>query len=388
MKKVTRIFGLVCLAGLLAFSTSCKKNQDTKEGSVVEISVPDGMMVDEGGERAYVVPNGTVYWLGDDQLVVYNLSDEFDESKRSVFHNVTGAGPRARFQGPTVGAKKTFGYRYFYPTQMVDLEYNEAQGDLANNNREHFIISPTQNYCRYTDGGHVSSIMDPDAMPMAVKPASLTSYAQLKHIFGVANVQLRAEDNEDVYVKQVELFDQGYNIWGTCSLCLHNVDITEGDHTGSLDQLWQLYKDGEEVQFAQMWLNYVMAAPAAGGLGWESDPQGNSIIMNCVHKDANGQNVYVKLENDPESNGTTQFMFLLRPLACSKGMVVKVTLVDDSEYLMTDYSYEVLTHPNVNINPLEYTLRPGYIKPFTFGTLHDGHVRPNVPQMEVKLTLD
>lgn len=375
MKKVTRILGMACMVGLLAFTSSCKKNQDTAEGSSVEIAVPDAMVFDDG-DRAYITTGGRFLWNAGDEIVVYNLSDQYAQSMRNVFHSISGNNvPKAKFAGPSVGPKKLYGYRYFFPTEMIDWEINDGDGDLEDHNREHFVVSHTQNYSKYTDGGHVASIMDPNAMPMACDPVEITSNtAMLAHIFGVASVQMRAEVGEDIYIKQVKLTDHMMHLWGKCSVCLHNV--TEAQ----LNSLWAKYFNHQDEQFYQLFNSYFLASAEEGGLAWMSEPgdiveERNSIIMDCVHKDAAGNNVFVKLENG-NNNATTQFNFLLRPLACSEGFIIEVTTSDDQVYTMTDYSYEVNSGDEM-VNMRAWGMRPGYIKTFNYGVLHEGVNSPS-----------
>jgi hypothetical protein len=321
MKKM-RIFGMVCMAGLLAIASSCKK-EDTKEVTSVQLSAPEAFVSNPAdGERAYITLPGSFFWNANDELVVYNLSDQYAQSKRSIFHNVTGPGSTARFAGPSVGPRKPLGFRFFFPKEMIDWDFNGGNGDLANENREHFIVSEWQNYAAYDDNGHQPSLVDPDAMPMAIDPYKITDNCQLQHIFGVASIQMRADEGDTIYVKEVQLEDEYFNLWGTCSVKLHNVD------TAHLRTTWEEYVYGDMTQFETYFAQYI-TGNGAESIGWESNGQGKTLRMDCVHKDAAGNDVYVMLFNE-QGTGNSQFNFMVRPLACSHGIKVRVIFDDDT----------------------------------------------------------
>ena len=115
MKKVARILGLACMVGMIAF-TSCKKKE--QNAMTISVSTPE-LTVDEE-DRAYIKPNYTFMWEQDDVIKVYNLDATPANSLSRIFHNVSGAGPRANFQGPNVGTARSEGYRFFYP--VIDLD--------------------------------------------------------------------------------------------------------------------------------------------------------------------------------------------------------------------------------------------------------------------------
>jgi hypothetical protein len=82
MKKVVRILGLACMAGLLVF-TACKKKENT---SSVNVTIPQMKVVNVDGERAYLNEDWEFTWNQNDEICVYNLSDQFDESTMQIFH--------------------------------------------------------------------------------------------------------------------------------------------------------------------------------------------------------------------------------------------------------------------------------------------------------------
>lgn len=344
MKKVMRIMGLVCMAGLLAFTTSCKKKENTTS---LNLTVPTMSVVSVDGERAYIDGDLHFQWNEEDYIYVYNLSDVNGESVVNVFENSTGAGPTATFHGSEMGAPKFYGYRYFYPTTMVSGDPDE----LDNNNRQTFTVDHMQQFEGYEiPGVHPASAVDVDQMAMAINTDDLHAYAQLKHIFGIADIRLKTASGKDTKVQKITITDNVYNLWGTASLKLHAVDMDQ------LNTLMAAYK-AQDPSFAAMYANYVVSED---GLGWlPGNNAGNtSIEMDCTVGDPAGVALPAGFQQYQD------FMFLLRPLALSQGFTVDVEYTTGGVAKTKQITSWGAQHPQ----KLQFCSEPGVIKMFTCTT--------------------
>lgn len=342
MKKVVRILGLACMAGLLVF-TACKKKENT---SSVNVTIPQMKVVTVDGERAYLNEDWEFTWNQNDEICVYNLSDEFDESTMQIFHNVTGEAHSATFTGQDVGNKKTFGYFYFYPTTMVSCDLEE----LASDNRQTFTVAPTQHFEAYWTENHEISQVDASQMPMAINTDDIHEHSQLRHMFGIAQITLKAKRNTVAEVASMTITDNVFNLWGSASVKLHEVD------TLMLQQVWQEYADGDEAAYTADYASYIV-----GTLGWQPGAiAGQSITMNCDILDEDGNPCGVILATTPNK---TEFNFMLRPLALSQGFIVDVEFANGVEPL----HIESWAQPN-----LGYTIMPGVINCWNYTTAIEG----------------
>lgn len=339
MKKVMRIMGLACMAGLLAF-TSCKKNQDT---SAVNVIMPSMTGVSMDDERAYINEEMQFNWHQEDYVYVYNLSDVYSESVVNVFENTSGEGPVATFHGSEMGAPKTYKYRYFYPINMVSGDPEE----LAVENRQTFTVDPIQQFEAYEAPNHPLSAVDADQMAMTINADNMNEYAQLKHIFGIAGIRLGGKSNKEVHVQSITINDNYFDLWGTASLRLHEVNMD------TLTYLINKYKANDMEGFEADYASYVV-----GTLGWlPNNDGGKSITMDCTVGDPDG----VLLPTTAFSYKT--FFFMLRPLALSHGFTLDVEYTVDgtpkTKHIDTWEDHE---------EKLQFCMEPGIYKTWTYRT--------------------
>ena len=310
MKKVTRIFGMFCMVGALAFATSCNKEKETN--STISVGIPQMTEVVVEGDRAYIDEDYAFMWHGDDEIMVYNLAADPTQSVMSVFHNQAGAGnasPLATFQGEDVGGPKEYEYRYFYPVSMV----SQDMAELRDENRQTFTVSPDQYYMMY-EGADPISMVDPEAMPMSINTDNLHKYAQLKQMFGIARFIFKAKRNNIINVETIAITDNFWNLTGDLSVKLHAVDTIE------LNQLWDEYAgDPTSGAYAAHFLSY-----AIGELGYSPNPTGKTITMHCMHPDYDDPTISVGQAIGQTPN-LTMFNFILRPLALSEGFTLTIT---------------------------------------------------------------
>ena len=351
MKKVTRIFCAICMMGLLTFvSTSCKKNQENGE-MTISIAMPT---LEDVGSRAYINVYGTFYWHENDFIRVFNLADEANagDSKTAVYSKIGNTSVQvARFRGPSLGAKKAEAFRVFYPVEMIQGETEEIEANLHNGNRVEFTVSDHQEFHSYATADHHYSMVDPIAMPMAVRMEKITDNATLRHMFGVAAFNINAGEMEDLVVDSVMYEDNGFNLTGKVSVKLHKVAIDD-DSQGPEHNLYNVFDayQGKTPEYIQdyllpiyQWLDF---SPVASTVG-------NKITMDCcINEDENGEPCGIVLGTAPLG---TNFNFMLRPLAVSEGFTLTVYVhgveqpvvltQDDFEYGLNACDYTWATKP-------------------------------------------
>lgn len=339
MKKVTRILGLFCMVGVLAFASSCKKNKETN--SSISVSVPQMTETIVDGDRAYIDEGWEFMWHGGDQIMVYNLAEDATQSTMSVFHNVAPLGdaaPLATFQGEDVGAPKEYEYRYFYPVGMVS--HNPVE--LANENRQTFTVSEDQYYYLF-DECEPMCMIDPEAMPMSINTDNLHKTVYLKHMFGVGRFIFKAKKNNIVTIESITLTDNFWNLTGDLSVKLHEVDTTK------LWNLWNAY-DGDVTAepYATQFVSY-----AIDELGYLPHPTGKSITLHCLH--ANPENPLESVGLTLETgSGLNEFNFVLRPLALSEGFTLTLTGTTGADKVPYEKVIDRWATPNIR-----YATKPG-----------------------------
>lgn len=180
MKKVIKTLGLVAMTALIA--TSCNKKEEVAEFNV---SFGETYGLEAGpslnGQKAYIDVNGyTFRWNEGDQLLVYNLAEDYTNSVHEVYTADPGSeGKHAtRFTGPSVGDRKDIGFFVFYNP-------SKAHGDLKQGNLETFEVPTTQTYDpRY--------LIDPTSLVMASTLGGTTTNQinnlAVNHVFGFLNV--------------------------------------------------------------------------------------------------------------------------------------------------------------------------------------------------------
>ena len=347
MKKVTRLFGLACMVGVLAFGTSCKKKNET---AMMDVTVSTPGFVVEDGDRAYITPNYQFMWEEGDQIYVYNLDATPTNSVVRTFSNISGGPkPKAIFRGPSVGRTKgSFGYRFFYPTSMCTGDEVELQEE---GNHQTFMVPATQEYGFYFAAGdpdHPKMIVDPASMPMACQPATITSNVTMRQMFGLAKFGFQMDENQpEKTVSYIEVIDNAFNLNGSVSL---NVAAVDDD---ILTDLFNEYAAGDP-NFAADYTDYVI-----GDMEWTPNNDGDNIItLNCENANVPGVTL-----NETNSEW---FYVLLRPLALSHGFQVKVHFTDGTTLFVNEFWNE----PN-----LAYTMKPAVMRTFTYNyPIHEGEM--------------
>lgn len=363
MKRVIRILGLACMAGLFMF-TSCKKEKATT--TEISLNMPSMGCADEG-ERAYINVDWKFRWLSGDEVIVYNLGSPNEsgatESVCAHYRTTTilGDGSGAKFAGPTLGKKLDKDYRLFYPVNIIEPTDAAAAVNMAalgNENRQYFYVKPVQQYNYFEGPNHPASRVDVSSMPMSIDLKNLKASATLKQIFGVADVELRAAVGSTIVVNEIRIIDNMYNLWGTCSFKIHTIDVDSLEHL-LYDVYFPAAGNNNLEPFYAAFNSYVI-----GEMGWNSQPgvypgytldpevdadlQKRTMTMNCIHTDPEtGEQVGVTLSTDPAA--PSEFCFILRPLALGYGFTIEVDIEGRTEPLVItewaehQYGYQVAT---------------------------------------------
>lgn len=351
MKKVTRIIGAICMMGLLTFvSTSCKKEKENGE-MTINVVVSE---FEEDGERAYIDQYKKFWWHENDYIRVFNLAEEdeegnTDESATSIFSKIGNDAPAqtARFRGPSVGSKKFYGYRIFYPVDMIPGTAEEINTNLWKENRATFQVFDHQQYEAYETPDHHFSLVDGNAMPLAVQTEQLTQDVTLRQMFGVASFEISAGVNETIVVDSVKLTSIGHNITGKASVRLHDVDAD-----ALLLACNKFFAEPYQA-FSEDYLNQVLR-PTLGGIGWRPSEGGDYIIMDCRYE----QNDEVKGVQLQQFPNITAFNFLLRPLALCDGFNLTLYIHDSEPVELT---YNSFKYNDASLN-YDWAVRPKKIK--------------------------
>lgn len=315
MKKTFRVLGMACLMGAFAFlGSSC--NKETETTTSIQANLP-GVVEEAGtfgqGLRAYIDYTGTDWrmkWSDGDQVMIYNLDNDWTQSKRAVYTLNTGAGTtQAGFMGDDLGEELGIGFRVFYPASKV---VNHPLGDR---NSQTFDVPATQTYAK--------DCMDPTSLVMACRPLNGIHHAtfNMEHIFGFVNIRIADVRNYNTTgthyplrkVASVQIEDCFYNLNGNITADLPGVNPDE------LQILIDECAEGNSQYMAHL-------ASYLQGVNYTSEPGDKTITLNCPGG--------VQLSD----SGWTNFVFTLRPGSLSKGFDVVVTLTDGTQKRITTFN--------------------------------------------------
>lgn len=340
--KTNRIIYVACLMAVFAcLATSCKKNE---ESSLVTATMST-LAYDDDAKMYIDFADLVKYqrWNAFDKIMVYNL--DFVDGNNSVTSEFT-AGAEAegqittQFNGPSVGPRKD-GYFFFYPSCM-------AQGDqLDVDNREYFEVSDTQHFTKLKNpNGMTTTTLDPRSFAMACNSQDLTF--SMQNIFGAARLYL-ATSVPDKFVERIEIEDNAFNLVGTCSMKLHNVNA--GLLSTTIDYLY----NGDDDQFQNMIATYITKT-TDDGLGYVSAGTSHIMTLDCSQYTFDGITYNNGVEVSQDGINPTSFVFGMRPAALTYGFVVRVYFMDHT--MVTIHDFENLG----TVGNRAYCIRPGRIK--------------------------
>ena len=303
MKKTVKMIGMACLLGAFAFvCSSCKKDNT----NTVSIKVNLDAVQDNSskGNKAYIDygDNLKIKWSEGDQIVIYNLNQDYTQSVRNVFSLYNGAGTtQGDFSGYDVGnLNEGFGGYYgFYPASMV-VDYPIGPG-----NSQTFEVPAVQHY-------HAGTV-DSTSLVMAVCGDNImTQGFTMKHIFGVANLKLLGTRKvEWISITDNEMFLSGKF---TLDIPFANYRIFSSlvDLCADANAPWEQYR--ATLQGYLNTLNYSCDSTSAS----------RTIKLIC------DEPVQLNYPN------WTEFHIALRPGSLAKGFVVSVKYADQDHAI--DYN--------------------------------------------------
>ena len=325
MKKVVRLFGMACLMGVFAFcSSSCKKNEETVSSISIDMPTVEESFID--GEKAYIdySDGNKMKWSAGDEVMVYNLKNDYTQSERVVYTLSSGANTTiAHFQSPgAVSATTEQGFFVFYPASKV---VNHALGER---NSQTFDVPATQTYAL--------NQMDPTSLVMACKVDNPHNSFNMKHIFGFANFRMKGTKK----VASVKVIDDAFNLNGTITADIPGVDEA---------QLSALIEECGNASDAQAFDTYMSnLIDYLQTVNYTSEPVDKTMTLECPQ-------VGVQLN----ANTYTNFIVTLRPGALAKGFSLLVTFTDESEVEITKYQAGITSY-TTNV----FCIKPGRLLNF------------------------
>jgi hypothetical protein len=302
MKRIIRTFGIIAMVALVA--TSCKKKE---EETIFNMTIGETYGFEAGpsfdGSKAYFDPNDgfTFKWNQGDPVMVFNLDDDYTKSEVGMYTANTAAHSSAFSPvSNEVGSPKNIGYRVFYNAGNV---LNDG-GIIHEDNRVAFRVNPTQTY-------EPSCWADPNAMVMActapVYQSHIGSFV-MEHIFGYLNVAIANNSGTEKKVKEIEVTDSEWNLYGELSLKLGPVVASQ------FTTLMNECVNNNDAYLSDL-TAYLQT------LGYNASGAGKKIKMNFKNDSFN------------LTPGQWEYFFIsLRPGALYRGFTVKITFSDNSYF--------------------------------------------------------
>lgn len=320
MKKVVRMFGMACLMGVFAFcGSSCKKNE--QKVSSVSINMP---AVEESfieTEKAYIdySDGNKMKWSEGDQVVVYNLMNDYTQSEKVVYTLSNGAGTTAAnfVSEGEVSETTEEGFFVFYPASKVENH------PLGARNSQTFDVPATQTY--------TAGSMDPTSLVMACKVNDPHAGFNMKHIFGFANIRMKGTQT----VKSVKIIDNTFNLNGNITADIPGVDET---------QLSTLISECAGASTTAAFDTYMSNLRAyLQTVNYTSEPGDKTMTLVCPTEG-------VTLN----TSSWTHFIITLRPGALAKGFTIEIELANGDTKTITKY---VANTANFTTN--QFCIQPG-----------------------------
>lgn len=313
--------------GAIAFlGSSCKKNQDTVASADVNLAAVNDAGTFGQGSRAYIdyFDGNKMKWSAGDQLMIYNLDNDWTKSKREVFTLQTGEGTTSgKFVGNNLGDALGIGFRVFYPASKV------VNHELGKNNSQTFDVPATQNYAK--------DCMDPTSLVMACTTGAVHSNFQMQHIFGFANIRIAdLRTGGPKKVKSVEVTDNFFNLNGNITADLPGVESEV--LSGLINQCAAANTDAAFNAYMTALTSYLHE------INYTSEPGTKTITLNCP---TDG----VQLSNTEYTN----FVITLRPGSLSKGFDVKINFTDETAVEFHGFNPN---YPTAYVNWVGTTITP------------------------------
>lgn len=284
MKKVTKIFGMTCMAAVLALGASSCKKETTKVSSL-DVTLPaiEGESGINDDSKAYIdMTDDYMKWYEGDNVMMYSIDEDYTKSQAMVFVGEAGISGQqvAHFTGYAM-PQGSYGYFAFYPA-------SKASTTITNGNRVSFNVGDTQE-CKtdlFASTAYAGRIYtDPTGFVGAAPCTVIEPYASfdLKHIFGYYNVRVKntslANGQSCGRLKSVTITDQKLNLTGSMSI---NIPALT---TADLDAMKQLGLDYKANGNAETYMASLKTKLQE--IGYMSEPEGNSVTLDCSKANGN-----------------------------------------------------------------------------------------------------
>lgn len=337
MKKVTKFFGMMCMAAILALgASSCKKETTTVSSLKVSLPTIEGESGINDDSKAYIdMTDNYMKWYEGDNVMMYSIDEDYTKSEAMVFVGETGiTGQRAaEFRGYAM-PQGSYGFFAFYPA-------SKASTQIAEGNRVTFNVGDTQE-CKtdlFASTGYAGRIyMDPTGFVGAAPCSVIEPYANfsLKHIFGYYNVRVKntslSNNQEGGRLKSVTIKDNSKYLTGTMSI---NIPALTTEDLEAMKQLGVNYKANGNMETYMTKLQEALQR-----IGYSATAGGHEVTLDCSQANSgNGATI---------TNKNKFFLMPLRPGA----------LLDDFTITLKFYDRADVT-VNVPANK-EYISIPGY----------------------------
>lgn len=348
MKKVTKIFGMMCMATIMALGASSCRKVATEVSSVnVSLSTIEGESGINDDSKAYIdVLDNYMKWYGGDTIMMYSIDADYTKSKAMYFYgdsNITGQRV-AHFSGYAM-PQGSYGFFAFYPA-------SKASATITNGNRVSFNVGDTQ-VCKTdlfaANASYAGRIyMDPTGFVGAAPCTVIEPYASfdMKHIFGYYNVRVKNTSLTDGQsygrLKSVTITDQKLNLTGSMSI---NIPALT---TADLDAMKQLGLDYKANGNAETYMASLKTKLQE--IGYMSEPEGNSVTLDCSKANGNmGASI---------TNKNKFFLMPLRPGALLGNFTITLKFYDRDDVTV-----------NVSANK-QYISIPGYYTVISIDLAH------------------
>ena len=293
----------MCMVALVALAfTSCKKNEEKSSVMIMTQQLVDEY-VDE--DRAYFTPNNLrIIFEGGDVVMVYNIDNEVPTHSHCAQYAAVQSGNFVRFENMGTGevAEDILdAYYAFYPGGASYIQTEMAQGQ----NKSKFYVRPSYLYR--------ADMVPMNSMYMAAKVDDVEHLSETEdpeHAFFFRNIcgvyDLLLFDPAGRSVSQIQIYDDTFDLSGWVELIIPEVDPIE------MQSLFNNY-DPNNATYMQSLAQYL-----------------NRVGYNVTQK---SDHITLNMPDGGVQLGTTQgdathFYMVLRPLACSNGYHIVVTLTD------------------------------------------------------------
>lgn len=284
MKKVTKIFGMMSMAAILALgASSCRKV--VSEVSSLNVSLPaiEGESGINDDSKAYIdMTDDYMKWYEGDNVMMYSIDEDYTKSQAMVFVGDAGISGQqvAHFTGYAM-PQGSYGFFAFYPA-------SKASTTITNGNRVSFNVGDTQE-CKtdlFASTAYAGRIYTDPAGFVGAAPCSVIEpYASfnMKHIFGYYNVRVKntslTKGQSGGRLKSVTITDSNKYLTGTMSI---NIPALVAEDLEAMKALGLNYKaNGDKETYLENMEEVLQR------LGYMATGAGHEVTLDCSKANGN-----------------------------------------------------------------------------------------------------